>query len=167
MLFGNPLIHAVYTVQLFVTTRSGAVCSSEPVEIPTMQVSTQERVVAIGEEKTMEDYSLILFPFGSAEAGPVNERVMRDYVFGRIFPTSDIVVTGLTDIVGLHETNMRLSERRAATVRNGIQRSSGGRFKSMTVRGVGPNEPLYPNDIPEGRFYNRTVNVKIESTLRQ
>jgi outer membrane protein OmpA-like peptidoglycan-associated protein len=161
-----PTDNTPYTAQLIITTRSGAICTSEPVDIPTLQVSTQERVIAIGEEKTMEDYSLILFPFGSAEAGPVNERVMRDYVYGRVFPTSDITVTGHTDIVGLYETNIRLSERRAATVRAGIQRSSSGRFKSMSVKGVGPENPLYPNDMPEGRFYNRTVHVQIESVLR-
>ena len=161
-----PTDNTPFTVQLIVTTRSGAICTSDPIDIPVLQVSTQERLIAIGEEKTREEYSLILFPFGSAEAGPVNERVMRDYVYGRVFPTSDIAVTGLTDIIGLHTTNMRLSENRANTVRNGIQRHSGGRFKSMTVKGVGPDAPLYPNELPEGRFYNRTVHVLIESTIK-
>jgi len=91
---------------------------------------------------------------------------MRDYVYGRVFPLSDIVVTGHTDIVGLFDFNVKLSERRANTVRTGIQKQSGGRFKSMKVSGVGPENPLYPNDIPEGRFYNRTVHVQIESLIR-
>lgn len=131
-----------------------------------MQVSTQERLVATSEEKTNEDYSLILFPFNSAEAGSINERVMRDYVYGRVFQTSDILVTGHTDIIGQPETNIRLSERRAGTVRNGIQKESGGKYKSMDVIGVGADKPLYQNNIPEGRFYNRTVHVHIESTIR-
>ncbi|MPM55247.1 hypothetical protein SDC9_102040 [bioreactor metagenome] len=160
-----PTDNVAYTAQLFVTTKSGAVCSSDPVEIPTLQVSTQERIIATGEGKTKEDYSLILFPFNSAEAGPVNERVMRDYVYGRVFQTSDIVVTGHTDIVGLFDHNVKLSERRATTVKNGIQKQSGGKFKSMQVKGVGPEQPLYTNDMPEGRFYNRTVHVQIESTI--
>lgn len=160
-----PVDTLPFTAQLFITTKTGAICSSEPVVIPVKQVSTEERLVATGEGKTKEDYSLILFPFGSAEAGPVNERVMNDYVYGRIFRTSDIDVTGHTDVVGLFETNVKLSQRRAATVRSGIQKSSGGKYKSMDVSGVGPENPLYPNDIPEGRFYNRTVNVKIESTI--
>jgi outer membrane protein OmpA-like peptidoglycan-associated protein len=160
-----PEDNVSYTAQLFVTTKSGAVCSSDPVEIPTLQVSTQERIIATGEGKTKEDYSLILFPFNSAEAGPVNERVMRDYVYGRIFPTSDIIVTGHTDIVGLFDYNVKLSERRAATVRNGIHRQSGGKYQNLQVSGVGPATPLYPNEVPEGRFYNRTVHVQIESTI--
>ena len=162
-----PLDNVPYTAQLFVTTNTGAVCSSDPIEIPVMHVSSEERVIAIGEEKTREEYSLILFPFDSHEAGPINERVMRDYVYTRVFPLSEIVVTGHTDIIGLYDRNMRLSERRAATVRDGIQRSSRGKFKSMNVRGVGPNTPLYTNDLPEGRFYNRTVHVLIESLIHR
>jgi outer membrane protein OmpA-like peptidoglycan-associated protein len=160
-----PTDNVSYTAQLFVTTKSGKVCTSEPVEIPVLQVSTQERIVATGEGKTKEDYSLILFPFGSDKAGPVNERVMRDYVYGRVFPTSDIHVTGHTDIVGLFDFNVKLSTRRANTVKNGINKESGGKYKSMEVSGVGPENPLYPNDEPEGRFYNRTVHVQIESTI--
>lgn len=160
-----PTDNQAYTAQLIVTTKSGAVCTSDPVDIPTHQVSTEERMIATGEGKTKENYSLILFPFNSAEAGPVNERVMRDYVYDRVMPSSDVEVIGHTDIVGLFDHNVKLSERRATTVKNGIQRQSGGKYKNLAVRGVGPEEPLYPNNIPEGRFYNRTVQVLIESTI--
>ena len=159
-----PADNTPFTAQLFITTTSGAVCTSDPIEIPVMQVSTQERLVATGEGRTREDYSLILFPFGSDQGGPINERVMRDYVYGRVVPTSDIVITGHTDIIGLFDRNVQLSQRRANSVRTGIQRHS-GRFKSMSVSGVGPENPMYPNDFPEGRFYNRTVRVQIESTI--
>jgi outer membrane protein OmpA-like peptidoglycan-associated protein/Tol biopolymer transport system component len=160
-----PVDNKPYTAQLFITTTSGAVCTSDPIEIPVMQVSTSERLIATGEGKTKEDYSLILFPFGSDQGGPINERVMNDYVYGRIVPTSDIVITGHTDIIGLFASNVNLSQRRATSVKNGIQKSSGGKFKSMNVTGVGPENPIYPNDFPEGRFYNRTVRVQIESTI--
>lgn len=160
-----PTDNVPYTAQLVITTRTGKVCTSDPVEIPVLQVSTEEQMIATGEGKTKEDYSLILFPFNSAEAGAVNERVMRDYVYGRVFLTSDIIVTGHTDIVGLRDHNIKLSERRAATVRAGIQRHSGGKYKSLAVSGVGPEDPLYTNVLPEGRFYNRTVHVLIESII--
>ena len=160
-----PTDNESYVAQMFVTTKSGAVCSSDPVEIPTLQVSTQERIIATGEGKTRENYSLILFPFGSAEAGPVNERVMRDYVYNRVIPTSEIQVIGHTDIVGLFDYNVKLSSRRANTVRTGIHKQSKGQYKALNVKGVGPEDPIYPNDIPEGRFYNRTVQVLIESII--
>jgi outer membrane protein OmpA-like peptidoglycan-associated protein len=160
-----PVDNAAFTAQMFVTTKSGAVCSSDPIEIPTLQVSTEERIIATGEGKTRENYSLILFPFGKHEAGPVNERVMRDYVYNRVMQTSDIKVIGHTDIVGLFDFNVNLSKRRANTVRQGIHKHSGGRYKSLDVNGVGPEDPIYPNEIPEGRFYNRTVQVLIESVI--
>ena len=160
-----PKDNLPFTAQMFVTTKSGAVCSSDPVEIPVLQVSTEERIIATGEGKTRENYSLILFPFGSAEAGPVNERVMRDYVYNRVISTSEIDVIGHTDIVGLFDFNVKLSTRRANTVRAGIHKQSKGQYKSLNVKGVGPEDPIYPNDIPEGRFYNRTVQVLIESII--
>ncbi|MCL2039484.1 MAG: OmpA family protein [Bacteroidetes bacterium] len=160
-----PQDNQPFTAQLFITTKSGAICTSDPIEIPVLQISTQERLVATGEGKTKEDYSLILFPFGSDQGGPINERVMNDYVYGRIMQTSDIQVTGHTDIIGLFDANVKLSQRRATSVRNGIQKASGGKYKSINMTGVGPENPIYPNDFPEGRFYNRTVRVQIESTI--
>ncbi|MGE5478956.1 MAG: OmpA family protein [Chloroflexota bacterium] len=156
-----------YTAQLIVTTKSGAECRSDIISIPVMQVSTAQKKVIVGSDSTLENYSLILFPFDRSDAGEINERIMREYVYERSKPTSAIWVTGHTDVVGLYDHNKKLSERRATTVENGIKRQTGGKVGFINVRGVGEDEPLYDNALPEGRFYNRTVNVIIRTPVEE
>jgi outer membrane protein OmpA-like peptidoglycan-associated protein len=108
---------------------------------------------------------LILFPFDKFIAGPINDRIMNDYVYDRVKPTSVVEVIGHTDIVGLYEHNQKLSENRSKTVYEGIMKKTGGKFAILNRRGVGEDEPLYFNDLPEGRFYNRTVQVLIKTPI--
>lgn len=152
-----------FIAQLIVTTKSGSECKSEPINIPVMQVSTEEKVVQVGGDTLYENYSLILFPFDRSDAGPLNEKIMNDYVYERIKPSSKVDVIGHTDVVGLYEHNKKLSERRSNTVHKGIERKAKGNYFSLSVSGVGEDEPLYDNQLPEGRFYNRTVQVLIKT----
>lgn len=154
-----------FTAQLIVTTHSGAECMSEPIDIPVMQVSTMKKKVDKDADSTRENYNLILFPFDRSDAGPVNERIMRDYVYGRVLPESVVEVTGHTDNVGLYEHNQKLSIRRSNTVEDGINKKSKRKYSVLLSQGVGEDEPLYDNSLPEGRFYNRTVQVKIKTPV--
>jgi outer membrane protein OmpA-like peptidoglycan-associated protein len=136
--------------------------------IPVMQVTTEQKKVDIqkgAKDSTIERYSLILFPFDRSDAGPINERIMREYVYNRVLPTSYVEVVGHTDVVGLYEHNQALSERRATTVYNGIMQQTKGKVGYINKRGVGEDEPLYDNSLPEGRFYNRTVQVIIKTPV--
>jgi outer membrane protein OmpA-like peptidoglycan-associated protein len=116
-------------------------------------------------DSTREIYNLILFPFDKSDAGAINERIMNDYVYGRVYPTSAVDVVGHTDVVGMYEHNKKLSDRRSEYVRTGINKKSGGKYGSLSSRGVGEEDPLYTNDLPEGRFYNRTVQVLVKTPL--
>jgi len=40
-----------------------------------------------------------------------------------------------------------------------------GRVKSLTSHGFGKTAPLYDNAVPEGRYYNRTVQVLVETPI--
>lgn len=162
-----PKDEVPYTAQLIVTTKSGAECSSDPITIPVKQISTLEKKTSVVGDSTLERYNLILFPFNSAEAGETNNRIMREYVYERVKPTSVVEVVGHTDIVGLFDHNLKLSDRRAETVRQGIIKATGGRFASLNAKGVGEDDPLYTNDLPEGRFYNRTVQVTIRTPVSE
>jgi len=163
--FRYPKEEVPYEARLVLTTTSGAECSSDPIQIPVMQVSTMEKMVERKGDTTIEKYSLILFPFDKATAGPLNEKIMNDYVYERCMPNSIIEVIGHTDVVGLYEHNQRLSDKRSSTVHNGIKKSTKGNVGTLTVRGVGEDEPLYTNALPEGRFYNRTVQVIIRTPI--
>ncbi len=161
-----PKDQVPFTCQLFITTLSGAECNSEPITIPVMQISSASKRLEKSSDSTLENYSLILFPFNSADAGPKNDRIMNDYVYSRIDSTSVIAVTGHTDVVGLDERNLELSQQRAGTVQTGIDKKTTGKYGKLSVRGVGEGEPLYDNSLPEGRFYNRTVNVIIRTPIK-
>ena len=154
-----------FIAKLVLTTKSGKECESDPITIPVKQVSRKDKMVQHDKDSTKENYSLILFPFDKDVAGPLNERIMRDYVYERCMPNSSIEVIGHTDVVGLYDHNQKLSDRRSTTVYNGIMKHTGGKVGRITRRGVGEDEPLYNNDLPEGRFYNRTVNVKISTPI--
>ncbi|MFA6572048.1 MAG: OmpA family protein, partial [Bacteroidota bacterium] len=160
-----PKDEVPYTAQLIITTQGGAECKSPPITIPVMQAKTEKRTVALDKDSTNENYSMILFPFDKSEAGPINNRIMKDYVYDRCLPTSYIEVIGHTDVVGLYDHNKALSERRSNTVHQGIMTTTKGAVGKILKRGVGEDEPMYNNELPEGRFYNRTVQVKIKTPL--
>jgi outer membrane protein OmpA-like peptidoglycan-associated protein len=96
----------------------------------------------------------------------MNERILREYVLPRVKKSSDIKVEGKTDVVGMYEHNARLSQNRAGTVDRNIRSTTKGVFATLNSRGTGEDEALYTNDLPEGRFFNRTVQVIIETPLQ-
>lgn len=160
-----PKDEVPYIAKLILTTKSGKECESDPVTIPVKQVSTLKKKLEKQKDSTIERYSLILFPFDKDVAGPINEKIMKDYVYDRCMPSSIIEVIGHTDVVGLYDHNQKLSDRRSNTVFNGIMKQSGGKVGKIGKRGVGEDEPLYDNTLPEGRFYNRTVQVIIRTPI--
>lgn len=162
-----PKDEVPFTATLVVTTKSGAECKSDPIVIPVMQVTTQRQKIDNMADSTREVYNLILFPFDRSDAGPINERIMNDYVYERCKPTSVIMVTGHTDVVGMYDHNQKLSERRSGTVKTGINSKTKGKVGRLESVGDGEENPLYTNDLPEGRFYNRTVQVSIRTPLKE
>lgn len=149
---------------LVVTSKNGQECKSDTVTIPVKRISSKSMGVDKGAEFTLEKYNLILFKFDSPEAGELNERIMSTWVFPRVKKSSVIKIDGHTDVVGLDTRNKKLSEDRARTAENFIKKRTSD-FKELTTRGTGEEEPLYSNELPEGRFFNRTVQVIIETPL--
>ena len=162
-----PKDEVPYKAQFIITTKEGHECVSDIITIPVMQVSSEKKKVSKTADSTYERYNLILFPFNSAEAGSLNERIMNDYVYERCKPTSKIRVIGHTDTKGMYDTNKKLSERRAGTVEKGINRKTSSRYGELISEGVGEEDPMYPNELPEGRFYNRTVQVIIQTPVSE
>jgi outer membrane protein OmpA-like peptidoglycan-associated protein len=151
-----------YTAQLVIYSRDGKECRSPEVEIPVLIVSNEVKRREYLVDETRDIYSLVLFKFDSPEAGPLNERILKEFIYNDVRQGAKIAVTGYTDIVGLEDRNLKLSKDRAATVTNGIRKNvKSSLIASIVGDGVGETSPLYNNDLPEGRFYNRTVQVRI------
>ena len=153
-----------YKSVLIVTSKNGQECKSDTVVTPVKRVSSKSLGVGRGDVKTLEKYNLILFKFDSPEAGELNERIMSTWVYPRVKKSSVIRIEGHTDIVGLDTRNKKLSELRAGTAEKFIK-STKSPYAELSTRGTGEEEPLYSNDTPEGRFFNRTVQVIIETPL--
>ncbi|MES2268387.1 MAG: OmpA family protein [Bacteroidota bacterium] len=108
----------------------------------------------------------ILYDFDKANSIASYEKFLTDIVSASITDGSTVMIHGHTDKIGNEEYNMKLSKERANDVQNILQRSvtnagkSNVRFETI---GFGEDESNAPfeNNIPEERFYNRTVIIDI------
>lgn len=75
-----------------------------------------------------------------------------------------VEIAGHTDNVGDEESNMRLSEARARTVRNYLI-SKGISPERIIAKGYGESQPIAPNTSAEGRQRNRRTEVRIEEVI--
>jgi outer membrane protein OmpA-like peptidoglycan-associated protein len=76
------------------------------------------------------------------------------------YPDTYVTVEGHTDSSGGEEHNRKLSERRAAGVRD-LLASGGVAASRLAVRGYGETDPVADNGTPEGRQSNRRVQLEI------
>ena len=81
-------------------------------------------------------------------------------------PELDANDIGHTDNVGDAQSNLKLSQRRAETVRNVII-SMGVESNRLTAIGKGDKEPKTDNSTEEGRLMNRRVEVQLVQTVIQ
>ncbi len=72
-----------------------------------------------------------------------------------------IIITGHTDSTGSAAFNQKLSERRAAAVRD-YMISRGVNPALLTAIGAGEDQPIADNGTKEGRAMNRRVEIEIE-----
>lgn len=108
--------------------------------------------------------SLIVFDFDKANINPQNKRMISSFVARSMQPSSTAAITGSTDRLGELEHNQQLSGARAVAVRDLIVNER-PEATITDVKGVGPSRLLYDNDIPEGRYYCRTVTVEVRTPI--
>ena len=75
-----------------------------------------------------------------------------------------VQITGFTDSTGTADYNQKLSEQRAATVKdflvkNGIDPSK------ITILGKGASDPVADNSTKEGRAKNRRVEIMVKGAV--
>ncbi len=128
---------------------------SEPLEIISIQ---QKRVNKIGDYE-VEKFSLILFDFDKSAIDGQNQKI-TDFIKERIKPNSEIEILGYTDRTGSVEYNKNLSQRRANATKEALKRTE------AKSQGIGQEKLLYDNDLPEGRFYCRTVEIIVKTKIK-
>ena len=83
--------------------------------------------------------------------------------FMKAHPETNAVIEGHTDNVGTAESNMKLSQNRAESVRKYLIDKLGIDPATITAVGYGKTRPIAGNDTPEGRQKNRRVEAVIET----
>lgn len=125
-----------------------------PIVVQTLAMKAQKRQGL----KRVDEYGLILFAFGKASLEGPNARIL-DMVRARIEPSSTVIVRGHADRTGSAEVNLRITQDRAEAVAASLG------HPRVDARGMGQRNMIYTNDLPEGRYYNRTVRVRVETPI--
>ena len=128
--------------------------------IPVEQLTVDRKRLERIKDKEFEYYSLILFDFGSSNL-EFEHRQVVDLVKDRVTPDATVYVNGYTDKLGDEDINERISKRRARAVARRLN------IPGAEVNGLGESELLYNNDLPEGRYYCRTVQIIIETPVKE
>ncbi len=112
-------------------------------------------------DKEVDFYRLIGFSFEQSRLTGYHLQSFTELVQPNIKPQSVAEVIGYTDASGDPASNQRLSESRAQVVGQILA------TKNVKTRGVGGKIPIYPNTTPEGRFYSRTVEIRVETPVQE
>ncbi|GAB3626087.1 flagellar motor protein MotB [Pandoraea terrae] len=116
---------------------------------------------------TIELDSLSLFRSGSAALEPGSNRVLVN-ALEMIKANADrrVLVAGHTDAVGNPGSNLKLSEARAASVRDWLADASGIPSSHFAIQGYGDTRPKASNDTAAGRAANRRVEITLVPDCR-
>lgn len=146
------------TFELTVVDRTGTSVTSVLDTLPVEQITvTQKRRERI-KDRYIDRYSLILFDFDRAELNQANDTIAR-FIRERLTPEASVEIIGQTDRIGEEEYNLRLSRRRADSTAEALG------LPPEVAEGEGENVDVYDNDLPEGRFYSRTVRILVETPI--
>jgi len=113
------------------------------------------------------DNNAIRFDFDKSTIRPGNREVLSRMA-GVLMTLQgyQIYVYGYTDNIGTEQYNQKLSERRAATVRDYLVQS-GVDPKIIAAKGYGQSDPLQNGESAQARAKNRRVEISIvDSVLR-
>jgi outer membrane protein OmpA-like peptidoglycan-associated protein len=113
-------------------------------------------------KSTIYIFGKVQFRSGSAEIDRRSEPLL-DQIGEALNANPDVkvvVIEGHTDNVGGRAINQRLSEERAAAVKEALEKR-GVSGERLRTRGFGETRPLAPNKSPAGRAKNRRVDFVI------
>ena len=104
------------------------------------------------------------FDFDKADIKKDDEaKLERAIDFIKKYPEANVSLEGHTDSIGTDEYNQKLSERRAASVKNYLIKKGAIDKRKITSTSYGESKPVASNNTKEGRAENRRVEVLILS----
>jgi len=138
------------------------VLAPEPVKVNFIQ--TSQRLAQKKDQRVQEKYALILFDFDKDTIEAQNQAIVNRIVDRiKTLPKATVEIVGHTDNIGKEAYNLKLSGRRALAVYKMLTAAYGEPTgERIRYSGVGANTPLFDNNSPEGRSFNRTVTITLE-----
>jgi outer membrane protein OmpA-like peptidoglycan-associated protein len=107
----------------------------------------------------------VLFDSGQHSLKPAaRERLARISGIVLAYPDLKLEIEGHTDSIGGEEFNQRLSEKRAASVRDYLV-NSGVSINNTVVRGLSKSQPVADNKTAAGRKLNRRVEMIVSGDV--
>jgi outer membrane protein OmpA-like peptidoglycan-associated protein len=108
----------------------------------------------------------VLFNFDKSKTVSDNEKFLADVIAPLITDSSTVIIHGHTDIIGDKDYNLILSDGRVRNARDIIESGLSGKGRKgvkLEYYGFGKDAVMAPfnNNLPEERFYNRTVIIDI------
>jgi outer membrane protein OmpA-like peptidoglycan-associated protein len=121
---------------------------------PTDDVKKPQLQVEVGKAMVLEG---IVFKTGSAVVEPASEEILTQ-AFNTLDQNKDVQVEirGYTDNVGNRKSNLRLSQRRADSVKAWLV-AKGISADRIGAKGYGPDSPIADNKTKDGRQKNRRI----------
>lgn len=103
----------------------------------------------------------VLFDSGASTLKPEARKTL-DEAAARVkkHPEVPVTISGHTDAVGNDASNQKLSESRAAAVRDYFVGQAGVPSSRLTIKGFGKSQPVADNTTDAGRARNRRVEVQ-------
>ncbi len=124
--------------------------------LPFQRLSLRQKKAERAGNERRERFALLLFEYDKATLTQEHRRLLS-LIRQRIMPNTRVRISGYTDRTGDPAYNKRLAEQRCRNV----QQALGLRTPVVEIRAIGSDTLLYPNDLPEGRAYSRTVVVEL------
>lgn len=152
--FPEPVVYG-----LTLTDTQGNTFSTEPKLLPLDILTVKHKRQAKQTDYELEKFSLILFDFDKWDISGANKSLVN-LIKTRISKESEIEIVGFTDKTGDADHNQQLSRQRAQSAKSALSRND------AKADGEGENILLYDNDLPEGRFYCRTVEIIIKTPIK-
>jgi outer membrane protein OmpA-like peptidoglycan-associated protein len=158
-----PLLNEDFKYKLVVIDNDNKSWESEVQSLKVEPYTIQNKFLAMmdGEEVDARDFdrfSLISFEFNKAELTEEHMPIV-EMAKERILENSIVEIEGRTDNTGDPQRNLLLSKERADVTAEALG------VDKKYAKGIGIENPFYSNEFPEGRFYNRTVYISIETRI--
>ena len=130
-----------------------------PIVLPMVQDTLSDTLKVV--ERQVDVLQRLFFAPNRTTILPQSEQALQElHALLEDNPDIRIRIIGHTDSVGSDEANQRLSEGRAASVRDELVKR-GISADRIEVEGKGESEPITTNETAEGRAQNRRVEMVI------